>query len=475
MTDVLKPDLCVIGAGSGGLSVAAGAVQMGSSVVLIDKGPMGGDCLNFGCVPSKALLAAGHAAHAHAKAGPFGVSQSKPVVDFQAVHNHVHDVIAGIAPHDSVERFEGLGVTVIQGAARFTSPKEVTANGVTIRARRFVVATGSSAFVPPIKGLSDAPYLTNETVFDLTQAPGHLIVIGGGPIGCELAQAHRQLGCRVTVVEAAKILPKDDPDLADVVRQSLADQDVAVIEGAMVTGTAAAEGGVAVTFERDGETETINGSHLLIAVGRKATVEDLGLDAAKITYSPRGIEVDAGLRTSNRKVYAIGDCTGGVQFTHVAGYHAGIVIRSALFRLPAKADHSAVPWVTYTDPELAQVGLTEQEARDKHGDSIRVLTWPFAENDRARAERQTAGLVKAVVAKNGRILGCGMAGPQAGELIQTWVLAMSQNLKIGALASMIAPYPTLGEVSKRAAGSFYTPSLFSARTKWVVRLLSKFG
>jgi pyruvate/2-oxoglutarate dehydrogenase complex dihydrolipoamide dehydrogenase (E3) component len=475
MTDVLKPDLCVIGAGSGGLSVAAGAVQMGSSVVLIDKGPMGGDCLNFGCVPSKALLAAGHAAHAHAKAGPFGVSQSKPVVDFQAVHNHVHDVIAGIAPHDSVERFEGLGVTVIQGAARFTSPKEVTANGVTIRARRFVVATGSSAFVPPIKGLSDAPYLTNETVFDLTQAPGHLIVIGGGPIGCELAQAHRQLGCRVTVVEAAKILPKDDPDLADVVRQSLADQDVAVIEGAMVTGTAAAEGGVAVTFERDGETETINGSHLLIAVGRKATVEDLGLDAAKITYSPRGIEVDAGLRTSNRKVYAIGDCTGGVQFTHVAGYHAGIVIRSALFRLPAKADHSAVPRVTYTDPELAQVGLTEQEARDKHGDSIRVLTWPFAENDRARAERQTAGLVKAVVAKNGRILGCGMAGPQAGELIQTWVLAMSQNLKIGALASMIAPYPTLGEVSKRAAGSFYAPSLFSARTKWVVRLLSKFG
>ena len=475
MTDVLKPDLCVIGAGSGGLSVAAGAVQMGSSVVLIDKGPMGGDCLNFGCVPSKALLAAGHAAHAHAKAGPFGVSQSKPVVDFQAVHNHVHDVIAGIAPHDSVERFEGLGVTVIQGAARFTSPKEVTANGVTIRARRFVVATGSSAFVPPIKGLSDAPYLTNETVFDLTQAPGHLIVIGGGPIGCELAQAHRQLGCRVTVVEAAKILPKDDPDLADVVRQSLADQDVAVIEGAMVTGTAAAEGRVAVTFERDGETETINGSHLLIAVGRKATVEDLGLDAAKITYSPRGIEVDAGLRTSNRKVYAIGDCTGGVQFTHVAGYHAGIVIRSALFRLPAKADHSAVPRVTYTDPELAQVGLTEQEARDKHGDSIRVLTWPFAENDRARAERQTAGLVKAVVAKNGRILGCGMAGPQAGELIQTWVLAMSQNLKIGALASMIAPYPTLGEVSKRAAGSFYAPSLFSARTKWVVRLLSKFG
>ena len=475
MTEVLKPDLCIIGAGSGGLSVAAGAVQMGASVVLIEKGPMGGDCLNFGCVPSKALLAAGHAAHAHANAGPFGVSQSAPVVDFQAVHDHVHGVIAGIAPHDSVERFESLGVTVIQGAAQFTSAKEVTANGVTVRARRFVVATGSSAFVPPIEGLSETPYLTNETVFDLTEAPGHLIVIGGGPIGCELAQAHRQLGCRVTVIEAAKVLPKDDPDLADIVRQSLIDQGVAVIEGAMVTGTAQADGGISVTYARDGQSETVNGSHVLIAVGRKATVDGLGLETAKIKHSPRGIEVDGGLRTSNRKVYAIGDCAGGLQFTHVAGYHAGIVIRSALFRLPAKADHSAVPWVTYTDPELAQVGLTEGEAREKHGETIRVLTWPFEENDRARAEHKTRGLVKAVVAKNGRILGCGIAGPQAGELIQTWVLAMSQSLKIGALASMIAPYPTLGEVSKRAAGSFYTPSLFSDRTKWVVRFLSKFG
>lgn len=475
MTEVLKPDLCIIGAGSGGLSVAAGAVQMGASVVLIEKGPMGGDCLNFGCVPSKALLAAGHVAHAHANAAPFGVSQLAPTVDFQAVHDHVHDVIAGIAPHDSVERFESLGVTVIQGAAQFTSAKEATANGVTIRARRFVIATGSSAFVPPIEGLSDTPYLTNETVFDLTEAPGHLIVIGGGPIGCELAQAHRQLGCRVTVIEAAKVLPKDDPDLADIVRQSLLDQGVAVIEGAMVTGSAPADAGVAVTFERDGQSETVNGSHLLIAVGRKATVDGLGLEAAKIKPSPRGIEVNGGLRTSNRKVYAIGDCAGGLQFTHVAGYHAGIVIRSALFRLPAKTDHSAVPWVTYTDPELAQVGLTEVEAREKHGESIRVLTWPFEENDRARAEHKTRGLVKAVVAKNGRILGCGIAGPQAGELIQTWVLAMSQNLRIGALASMVAPYPTLGEVSKRAAGSFYTPSLFSDRTRWVVRFLSKFG
>ncbi len=475
MTDVLKPDLCVIGAGSGGLSVAAGAVQMGASVVLIEKGPMGGDCLNTGCVPSKALLAAGHAANVYSQSERFGVRGQTPEVDFQAVHDHVHDVIAGIAPHDSVERFESLGVRVIQGDARFTSKRDVEVNGQIIRARRFVLATGSSAFVPPIDGLANTRYLTNETIFDLTRAPDHLIIIGGGPIGCEMAQAHRQLRCRVTVLEASTILPKDDPDLVSVVRDQLTIDGIDIIEGAKVVGTAAKDGGVGVTFERDGKQETVGGSHLLVAVGRKATVEGLGLDTGGINYLPKGIAVNAGLRTSNRRAYAIGDCAGGLQFTHVAGYHAGIVIRSALFRLPAKADHTAVPWVTYTDPELAQVGLNETEAHKKFGDNIRVVTWPFAENDRARAERKTHGLVKAVLAKNGRILGCGIVGPHAGELIQVWILALTQNLKIGAMAGMIAPYPTLGEVSKRAAGAYYTPSLFNDRTKRVVRFLSKFG
>jgi pyruvate/2-oxoglutarate dehydrogenase complex dihydrolipoamide dehydrogenase (E3) component len=467
--------LCIIGAGSGGLSVAAGAVQMGASVVLIEKGKMGGDCLNYGCVPSKALLAAGHAAHSHASSGQFGIAEHTPKIDYQAVHTHVHDVIAGIAPHDSVERFEGLGVNVIQGEAKFTSPKEVEVNGQIVRARRFVVATGSSAFVPPIEGLDATPYLTNETVFDLTVAPQHLIIIGGGPIGCEMAQAHRQLGCGVTVVEASKILPKDDPDLVDVVRTTLCEQKINLIEGATVTRTAKSADGVSVTFKRDGKSETVSGSHLLIAVGRKAATDSLNLDAAGVEISKSGIEVDAGLRTSNRKVYAIGDCAGGLQFTHVAGYHAAIVIRSALFRLPAKTDHSAVPWVTYTNPELAQVGLTESEAREEHGDSIRILTWPYQENDRARAELKTNGLIKAVIAKNGRILGCGIAGAQAGELIQVWILALSQGLKIGALAGMIAPYPTLGELSKRVAGAYYTPSLYSTKTRWVVKFLSLFG
>lgn len=475
MADVLKADICVIGAGSGGLSVAAGAVQMGASVILIEKGLMGGDCLNYGCVPSKALLAAGHAANAFKTATPFGVSAVAPKINFQAVHDHVKGVIAGIAPHDSVERFEGLGVTVIQGAARFTSPKEVLVNGKVVDARRFVIATGSSALVPPIEGIDETPYLTNENIFDLTEAPDHLVIIGGGPIGCEMAQAHRQLGCQVTVIEAGHILPKDDPDLTAIVRSTLVDQGVALVEGAKVTSVGRAAEGIVVAYEREGQTSQISGSHLLVAAGRKASVDGLGLEEAGIKHGPKGIEVDAGLRTSNRKIYAIGDCAGGLQFTHVAGYHAGIVIRSALFRLPAKADHSAVPWVTYTDPELAQVGLTEAEAREKHGESIRVLSWSFAENDRARTERKTHGLIKAVVAKNGLILGCGIAGPHAGELIQVWVLALSQKLKIGSMANMIAPYPTLNEISKRAAGSFYTPSLFSKKTRIVVRFLSLFG
>jgi pyruvate/2-oxoglutarate dehydrogenase complex dihydrolipoamide dehydrogenase (E3) component len=475
MAKVLKPDLCVIGAGSGGLSVAAGAVQMGASVVLIEKGKMGGDCLNTGCVPSKALLAAGHAAHAPSLAAQFGVTVPEPVVQFATVHAHVHDVIAGIAPHDSVERFEGLGVSVLKGAARFTSAREIEVDGTVVRARRFVVATGSTAFVPPIEGLGSTPFLTNETVFDLTTAPTHLIIIGGGPIGCELAQAHRRLGCQVTLLEASTILPKDDPDLAAVVRETLRAEGVAVMEGARVERVSGSEGSVQVTYSAEGTEHSVTGSHVLVAVGRKPAVDGLNLQAAGIDYSAKGIDVDAGLRTSNRRAYAIGDCAGGLQFTHVAGYHAGVVIRSALFRLPAKADYSAVPWVTYTDPELAQVGLSETEARQKYGDGVTVVTWPFTENDRARAERKTKGLVKAVIAKNGRILGCGIVGPNAGELIQVWILALTQNLKIGAMAGMIAPYPTLGEVSKRAAGAYYTPTLFSRRTRLLVRFLSLFG
>lgn len=474
MSEIVEADICVIGGGSGGLSVAAGAAQMGAKTVLIERGKMGGDCLNTGCVPSKSLLAAGHAAAAVREAAEFGVDAGAPRIDGRRVHDHVHGVIAAIAPNDSVERFEGLGVRVIKAHARFVDRETVEAGGQRVRARRFVIATGSSPAVPPIPGLADVSYLTNETIFDFNTVPEHLIVIGGGPIGLEMAQAHRQLGARVTVLEMAQILPKDDPELVEVVRRRLDRDGVQIHEGVKVVAAAKSETGVAVTVASDGQESRIEGSHVLVAAGRRPNVNDLDLKQAGIAYSPKGIYVDARLRTGNRRVYAIGDVAGSYQFTHVAGYHAGVVIKNALFRLPAKADMRCVPWVTYTAPELAQVGMTEALARRHHSD-LRVLKWPYHDNDRAQAERLTDGLVKVIVTPKGHILGAGIVGAAAGELIHTWVLAMSQRVKIGAVAQMIAPYPTLGEINKRAAGSFYTPKLFSDRTRGIVRFLAKFG
>ena len=473
MTDLLRADICVIGGGSGGLSVAAGASQMGAHTVLIEKGKMGGDCLNYGCVPSKALIAAAETAQQIRHSGRFGVNGHEPEIDFTKVHDHVHGVIAAIAPHDSVERFESLGVEVIQGAARFTGPREVEVNGRRIRARRFVVATGSSAAVPPIPGLDEVPFLTNETVFDLTERPDHLIVIGGGPIGSELAQAHRRLGAKVTLLEMFRVLGKDDPEATEIVRKRLVDEGIEMHEGIAIKSIARQGNGVLVTIDKDGRETAIDGSHLLVAAGRKPNVSGLDLEAAGIEYTPKGIEVDRRLRTTNKKVFAIGDVAGGYQFTHMAGYHAGIVIRNALFGLPAKVDDKAVPWVTYTDPEIAHVGLTEAQARERHGDDVKVTRWTFAENDRAQAERETEGIVKVVVGRRGKVLGATIAGPKAGELLQSWVLAINQGLKIGAMAGIIAPYPTLAEVNKRAAGAYYTPSLFSDRTRRIVGLLQR--
>jgi pyruvate/2-oxoglutarate dehydrogenase complex dihydrolipoamide dehydrogenase (E3) component len=473
---IITADLCVIGAGSAGLSVAAGAAQMGAHVVLIEAHQMGGDCLNTGCVPSKSLLASAKVAKIAKASGSFGVNVTGLTTDFKAVNAHVKAVIAGIAPHDSVERFTSLGCTVIKAHARFTGPREVTAGGQTIRARRFVIATGSRASIPPIPGLDGVPYFTNETIFDNTDLPGHVIIIGGGPIGCEMAQAHSRLGARVTVIDQAAILPKDDPEAVAVVRAQLVSDGVTLKEGVQISRIAGGAGPIAVWLATEtGQAELIEGSHLLIAAGRRPNIEDLGLEAAGVATTPRGITVDARLRSSNRKIYAAGDVAGGLQFTHVANYHAGIIIRNVLFRIPAKAQPAAVPWVTYTDPELAQVGLSEADARREHGANLKVLRADFSGNDRAQAEAQTAGFLKVMVAKGGRVVGATLVGAHAGELILPWVIAIEQRLKIGAMAAVIAPYPTLSEISKRAAGSYYTPTLFSARTKAIVKFLGAFG
>jgi pyruvate/2-oxoglutarate dehydrogenase complex dihydrolipoamide dehydrogenase (E3) component len=473
----LKPDICVIGAGSGGLTVSAAASAFGVDVVLIEKDKMGGDCLNTGCVPSKALIAAAKRARDVRAADEFGLAGKLGEVDFQAVHDHVHGVIAAIAPHDSVDRFTELGVQVIKGEAHFIDARTVVVGDTEIRARRFVVATGSSAAVPPIPGLKDVAYDTNETIFERTELPEHLIVIGGGPIGLELAQAHRRLGARVTVVEALTILSKDDRELVQVVRSQAIAEDIDLIENAKVTSVAKSgpdDQGVALTLDTGGGTRSITGSHLLVATGRRPNVAALGLDAAGIDFEPSGIVIDKGLRTTNRRVYAIGDAAGGLQFTHWAGYQAGLVIRSALFRMPVKENRDAAVWVTFTDPELAHVGLTETQARARHG-TIRVLKFLLRENDRARAELKTNGLIKVTTTARGRILGADIVGAGAGEQIAIWALAISRRLKISAMAGVILPYPTLTESAKRVAVEYFRPSLNNRWLRRIIIFLQGFG
>ncbi len=465
-------DIAVIGAGSGGLTVAAAAAQFGQSVVLFEKGKMGGDCLNYGCVPSKALIAASKQAHAMRTAGKYGIEAAEPKVDFKKVQAYVRSVIAAIEPNDSVERFEKLGVNVVSNAAKFIDATSVEAAGTVYKAKRFVIATGSRAATPPIPGLADVPFLTNETIFENTILPKHLIIIGGGPIGMELAQAHRRLGSDVTVLEAFDPLAKDDPELAGIVLESLRADGIKIMARVAIKKVTKTKAGFSLETEANG---AITGSHLLVAAGRIANVEGMNLEAAGVAYTKRGITVDAGLRSSRRHIYAIGDVAGGLQFTHVAGYQAGLVIRNALFRLPVKNRADIIPWVTYTDPELAHVGLTETAAKKEFGDTVKVLRWPFHDNDRAQAEGKTKGLVKAVIGKGGKILGVSIVGAQAGELIQPWVLAMSSGLKIKALASMVAPYPTLGEINRRAAVSYYSGFASSPYVRGALRLLGKLG
>ena len=470
----ITADICVIGAGSGGLSVAAGASQLGQKTVLIERHRMGGDCLNVGCVPSKALIAAAHAAYAQRHPGPLGVAPVVPTIDFQAVHDHVHGVIAEIAPTDSVARFQALGVEVIEAEGRFVDPHTVVAGDARITARRFVIATGSRPAIPPIPGLDSVSFLTNETIFDLRVCPRHLVIIGGGAIGLELAQAFRRLGAAVSVIERMDMLGREDPEAAGYVTRALAVEGVTLLPRTEIMALSRDGDDIAIATRGAGGEQRLLASHLLIAAGRQPNVEGLGLEAAGIACTPAGITVDKRLRTSNRRVHAIGDVAGGLQFTHVAGWHAGLFIRNALFRLPINAgDTQAIPRVTYTDPELAHVGLSEAEATARG--TVRILRWPLAENDRARTAHRSDGLAKVITDRRGRILGATLVGPGAGELIAPWVLAISQGLGIAAMAGAVAAYPTLGEIGKRAAGAFFTPGLFSARTRALVRFLARFG
>ncbi len=475
MEEVLQPDLCVIGAGSGGLAVAAAAAQLGVPVVLIEKGRMGGNCLNYGDVPSKALLAAGKRAEAVRTASSFGIDVIEAQIDHRGVHDHVHGAIAAIAPNDSIERFTGLGVRVIQANAGFLDKFTVEAGRVLVRARRFVIATGSSPVIPPIPGLDEIPYFTNETIFDVSERIQHLIVLGGGPAGFELAQAHRMLGSHVTVFDTGDFLKHEDREAVSVILKRFEETQVMLYPNTRVERIERSVQGVAAHFTKDGETAVVKATHLLVAAGRRANVKSLSLERAGVEATEEGIKVNAQMRSTNRRVYAIGDVAGAGKHTHLANYQAGIVIKSALFRMKPDAT-AAIPRVLFTDPELAQVGLTEAEAHKRHRRrAIRIYRWPYADNDRARCERETEGFIKVVTKRDGTVLGCTIVGAKAGELIQMWVVAIAKEIRIGDLTTLVLPYPTLSEISKRAAFASYAPAMIKGWHRSIIGLLRKFG
>ena len=459
-------DLIVIGAGSAGLTAAGGAAMFGLRVALVEQGAMGGECLNTGCVPSKALIAAAARAHA-ATAPPMGVSLAA-TVDWPGVRGHIEEAIARIAPHDSQERFEALGVEVVRSPARFLDARTVRAGNRDLSAPRMVIATGSRPSIPPIPGLDRVPYLTNETLFGVDAMPEHLVILGGGAIGCEMAQAFRRLGAGVTVVDPDAALAKEDPEAATVVLDRLRAEGVGFRLGAAAMVVERSGGRVRVTLA-DGHIA--EGSHLLVATGRTADVGSLDLDAAGVRHGPDGIEVDARRRTSRRHIFAIGDCRAGPRFTHVAGYEGSLVALQLATGWPAKVDWRALPRVTYTDPELAQIGLTEAEARERFG-KVEVTREAFADNDRAVTEGNAAGFVK-LVQRGGTVLGVTIVGARAGELLLPWAQVITGKASSFALGSAIVAYPTRSEIAKAAAFAAWQPTVFGAWPKRWAKLLAR--
>jgi pyruvate/2-oxoglutarate dehydrogenase complex dihydrolipoamide dehydrogenase (E3) component len=477
MAKVLTPDICVIGAGPGGLAVATGAAAYGVKVVLVDKsqpgGQPGGD-LNRGTLPAAALAAAARQAETVRTAGRFGMEAAEPEIDFKAVMAHVREVVASAAPAVSPERLATLGITVINGEARFIGRRRLVAGDTEIRARRYVIATGTSPIVPTIPGIAEIGCLTGDTVLELGRRPGHLVIIGGSPAGLELAQAFRRLGSQVTVLEEATVLPAEDPEMAAIVARRLRAEGVVLREGVKVTAVERrGKTSVRVLIETADGNDDVDGSHLLAAAGRAPDVEGLDLKKARVALKGNAIDVSAMLRTTNRRIYAIGGVTGAPQSTQTATYHASLVLKALLFRLPAK-DRAIVPRAVHTDPELAHIGLTEAQASKRHR-KLTILRWPYAENDRARAERRTEGHVKLVAARNGDILGVTIVGANASELIGTWALALSKGLGLKDMATSIPPHPTFGEIGKSTAIAYFAGKTRRPLTRGIVRLLQLFG
>jgi pyruvate/2-oxoglutarate dehydrogenase complex dihydrolipoamide dehydrogenase (E3) component len=457
-------DLGILGGGAAGLTVAAGAARLGVRTLLVEKAPhLGGDCLHFGCVPSKTLIKTARVRHLMATAGRYGLpGVDLPPVDFRKVSARIRQVIAAIQPHDSPERFCSLGAQVEFGAPAFADEHVVELDGKRVSAARWVVATGSSAAIPDLPGLADAPYLTNKEIFFLDELPASLLILGGGPIAVEMAQSFARLGARVTVLQRSpQILSREDPDLAGLIQARLEAEGVAFHLGARLVAVRRAGDQAEVVFrDAAGQERSVRADKLLVALGRRANLDGLGLERAGVEHSARGIPVDARMRTSRKHVFAAGDVTGQHQFTHAAGYEGGIVVANAVFRLPRKADYAWLPHCTYTDPELASVGLNEKAAQ-RAGVEYRVWTEEFRANDRSLAEGYDFGVLKLLVDRKENPLGVQICGPHAGDLLAEWVAVLAGKVRLSTLAGAVHPYPTLAEISKRVAGDMLAPKIFS--------------
>ncbi|WP_031479083.1 dihydrolipoyl dehydrogenase family protein [Maridesulfovibrio frigidus] len=466
-------DLGVIGGGAAGLTVAAGAAQLGVKVLLIEKEEvLGGDCLHYGCVPSKTLIRTARVRHLMGKAQDFGLPAVElPPVDYSKVSDRISSVVSEIQKHDSVERFNSLGVDVRFGSPSFVEQYSVLMGGKTVSARSWVVATGSSPSAPPIPGLDDVPYLTNMDVFSMQDLPSSLVVLGGGPIAVEMAQAFQRLGCEVTVIQrSSHILSKEDADMAEYVMQGMMEDGVKFVLGAKVTLVKKSAGGVEVELEESGTPRVIKGAKLLVAMGRKANIDGLGLDEIGIAHTKAGIDVDAKMRTSVKNIYAAGDVTGKYRFTHAAGYEGGIIVANAVMHLPRKANYKWLPWCTYSDPELASVGLNESAAKAQ-GIKYSTVIEEFSGSDRALAEGEARGRIKIVLNRRGKPLGVQIAAVHAGELLGEWVAAVNGGVGLATLAGAIHPYPTMSEMNKKAAGKLIGEKIFSDNVRKILRKL----
>ncbi|MDX1776951.1 MAG: FAD-dependent oxidoreductase [Desulfobulbales bacterium] len=461
-------DLGVLGGGAAGLTITAGGAQLGAKTLLVEKEPaLGGDCLHYGCVPSKTLIRTARAYHEIKHAAKFGLPRVEvPPVDFQQVSQRIRSVIGVIQKHDSVERFCSLGARVEFGQPEFLDEHSIRLHNKTYSAKTWAIATGSSPAAPPFKGLDSVSYLTNKDIFSMDELPGSMIILGGGPIAIEMAQAFNRLGTRVTVIQRSRqILSREDTDLANMVMETLIREGVFFVLGSTIVSISEENGRKNVTFKNsEGNEDTLSAQALLVAMGRSPNVDGMGLEKIGIAHTSKGIDVDSRLRTNHKHIYAAGDITGKYQFTHAAGYEGGIVISNAIFHLPRKTDYTYLPWCTYTSPELASIGLNEKGA-EAAGIKYSVWTEEFRNNDRSLAEGEEEGRIKMILDEKENPLGIQILGPRGGDLISEWVAVLNGKVKLSTLAGAVHPYPTLGEINKRVAGSFLSEKIFSDTVK----------